>query len=132
MAKQTFCPPEWQSWAAKVTFSPAVKKGSTIFISGLTSVDYDTGEFVGEGDMATQLRQIFRNMEKALKAAHASLADVVRTTDYITTMQGYKDTAPVRREFFGDSFPAATGVIVAGLLRPKALIEVDAVAMVDE
>ena len=64
-----------------------------------------------------------------LRAAGGSLADVAQTTDYITTTDGYRATADVRREVFGDQFPAATGVIVAGLLRPGALIEIDAVAV---
>lgn len=48
------------------------------------------------------------------------------------TTEGYAYTAAVRRKYFADPFPAATGVIVAGLLRPGALIEIDAIAKVPQ
>jgi len=53
----------------------------------------------------------------------------VETVDYITTTENYRATAGVRREFLKDAKPASTGVIVAGLLREGALIEISAVAV---
>jgi enamine deaminase RidA (YjgF/YER057c/UK114 family) len=53
----------------------------------------------------------------------------VQTTDYISTTENYRKTADVRREFFKGPFPTATGVIVKGLLREGALIEISAVAV---
>ena len=129
--KEMICPESWHSYR-KYTFSPAVKKGKVIVLSGQLPIDRETGELVGEGDMAAQTRQIYQNMKKVLETANASMTDIVQTTDYITTIEGYKETAQIRREFFGESFPAATGVIVAGLLNPKALIEINAVAIVDD
>ena len=51
----------------------------------------------------------------------------METTDYVTTTEHYEDRG-VRREFFGARFPTATGVIVAGLLREGALIEIKGIA----
>lgn len=131
--KETICPDNWRDTFRKFTFSPAVKKeGKIIALSGLTGVDYETGELIGEGDIVAQTRQIFENIKHILEAVNASMADIIQTTDYITTTEGYKETAQVRREYFGDNFPASTGVIVAGLLRPKALIEISAIAVVDD
>ncbi|MBW1888581.1 MAG: RidA family protein [Deltaproteobacteria bacterium] len=101
-----------------------------LFISGITAVD-DQGNIIGKGDMVTQTRAIFERIGEILKAAGATFDDVVKTVDYITTTENYRGTADVRREFFKKEFPAATGVIVAGLLRPDALIEIDAVAVID-
>jgi len=129
--KEVIFPEKWDTYR-KYTFSPGVKKGKVIFVSGGWATDRETGEFVGEGDIVAQTRQIYKNMKAVLEAANASMADIVYTMDYITTTEGYKGTADVRREFFGDSFPASTGVIVAGLLNPKALIEIDAIAIVDD
>ena len=64
------------------------------------------------------------------QAHRAEVLAALETVDYITTIENYRATADVRREFFRDEFPAATGVIVAGLLRPDALIEIDAVAII--
>ena len=66
---------------------------------------------------------------RVLEAAGAGFEHVVETTEYITTTEGYAGTAAVRREVFRPPYPAATGVIVAGLLRPGALIEISAVAV---
>lgn len=121
--------PGWR-WSPKRTFSPAVRKGNLLFISGMTATD-ELGQIVGH-DIASQARFIFERMGEILKAAGASFADVVQTTDYITTTDGYAATADVRREFIDEPFPAATGVIVAGLLREGALIEIDAVAVLGD
>lgn len=129
--KEKIYPKGWDSYR-RYTFAPAVKKAGFIFLSGSTATDRSTGQLVGEGDMVAQTKQIYKNMKEILEAAGASMADVVHTTDYITTTDGYKETASVRREFFGDSIPASTGFIVAGLLNPKALIEIDAIAIVDD
>jgi len=118
-----------REWSPKYTFSPAVRKGNMLFISGMTGTGED-GELVGP-DMESQTRQIFMKMDQVLKEAGGSFDDVVQTTDYITTTEGYRSTADVRREFMKGGFSAATGVIVAGLLRDGALIEIDAVAVLD-
>lgn len=120
--------PGWPRYA-RYTFPPAVRRGNLLFISGITAVD-DDGNLVGAGDIVAQTRYIYQRMGEVLAAVGATFADVVKTTDYITTTAGYRDTAAVRREVFGEHFPAATGVIVAGLLRPGALIEIEAIAIV--
>jgi enamine deaminase RidA (YjgF/YER057c/UK114 family) len=115
----------------RYTFSPGVvKEGKMLFISGITATD-DRGKIVGKGDIVTQTRVIFETIGKILKVAGATFDDVVKTVDYITTTENYRATADIRREFFKKEFPAATGVIVAGLLRPDALIEIDAIAVID-
>lgn len=113
----------------KATFSPAVRVGNTIWISGMTAGD-ERGQVVGVGDIAAQARYIFHKMEKILRAAGGSLRDVVETTDYVTTFDNYRATAEIRREIFGDPpYPAATGVQVTALVRKDALIEISAVAV---
>src|SRR6266536_1396629 len=111
--------PGWPRYQ-RTTFPPAVRRGNLLFISGLTAVD-DGGVLVGEGDILAQARFIYERMAQILAAAGGSLADIAQTTDYIVTTDGYRGTADLRRELFGERFPAATGVIVAGLLRPGAL-----------
>jgi enamine deaminase RidA (YjgF/YER057c/UK114 family) len=116
------------SWPERYTYSPALRVGNTIYISGTTGTD-DAGHIAAPGDIVEQTRQIFRKFERLLNAAGGSCADIVQTTDYITTTERYKETAAVRREFLKGAQPTATGVIVAGLLRQHALIEINAVAI---
>ena len=122
--------PGWPHFA-KYTFAPAVRRGNMLFISGMTATD-NNGKLVGECDMAAQTRQIFLKFGEVLTEAGATYDDIVQTTDYITTTEGYAGTSDVRREFFKNGFPASTGIIVAGLLRRGALIEIDAVAVVGD
>jgi len=117
------------SWPDKLTFSPAVRAGNLLFISGTTAVGDDL-EIVGKGDIVAQTRFIFEKFGRILRAAGASFDNIVETTDYFLSLADYKRTAMVRREFFkGPPYPAATGVLVAGLVRKDALIEIKAIAV---
>ncbi len=115
--------------SGRLTFSPAVRSGRMVWISGLTATD-DSMKLLGEGDIAEQTRVIFGKMRRLLQSVGGSLADIVETTEYVTTFDGYDKTAAVRRELLqGPPWPAATGVLVAGLIRKGALIEIKATAM---
>lgn len=116
-------------WSDKFTFSPAVKAGSLLYISGMTAAD-EKGNLVGAGDIVRQTEYIYEKMGRVLAAAGADFSNVVETTDYYLTLEGYARTAAVRKKVFGGPpYPAATGVQVAGLIRPGALIEIKAVAV---
>ena len=120
-----------EPWPQRYTFSPAVRAGNLLFISGTTASDKD-GRIVAPGDIVGQTRYIFQKFDALLKAAGAGFEHIVQTTEYITTTENYARTAEVRREFFRNRFPTATGVIVKGLLREGALIEISALAVLDE
>lgn len=115
-------------WPERYTFVPAVRVGRTVFIAGTTAAD-ETGRITAPGDIVEQTRQIFGKFERLLAAAGGSCDDIVQTVDYITTTDRYRETAAVRREFFRTARPASTGVLVAGLLREGAVIEISAVAV---
>ena len=116
------------TWPERYTFSPALRAGNLLFISGTTAVD-EGGQLVGPGDIVAQTRYIYQKFAALLAAAGAGFECVVQTTDYITTTERYRETAVVRREVFRPPYPTATGVIVKGLLREGALIEISAVAV---
>jgi enamine deaminase RidA (YjgF/YER057c/UK114 family) len=105
-----------------------VRAGNLLFISGTTATD-DRGELVAPGDIVEQTRVILRKFQRLLEAAGGGMEHIVQTTEYITTTEHYRRTAEVRREFFRPPYPTATGVIVAGLLREGAVIEISAVAV---
>jgi enamine deaminase RidA (YjgF/YER057c/UK114 family) len=120
------------AWPERYTFSPAVRAGNLLFIAGTTATD-ENNALVGAGDIVAQTRYIYQKFAKLLAVAGASLKDVVETTEYITTTENYRGTADVRREVFkGAPYPTATGVIVNGLLREGALIEISAIAVIPE
>jgi enamine deaminase RidA (YjgF/YER057c/UK114 family) len=117
-----------RAWPDHYTFVPALRVGDTLYISGMTGTD-DSGTITAPGDIEEQTRQIFRKLERLLRSVGGSCDDIVATTDYFTTTENYNRTARVRREFFKNGFPTATGVLVAGLLRKDALIEISAIAV---
>jgi enamine deaminase RidA (YjgF/YER057c/UK114 family) len=115
-------------WHPKLTYSAAVRAGDLIFVSGMTAGD-ESGRIVGEGDIVRQTEYIYEKMARILEVAGCGLRDVVETTEYFLTLKDYEQTAAVRRRVFGEApWPAATGVMVAGLIRPGALIEIRAIA----
>ena len=119
-------------WSDKFTFSPGVRAGNLLYISGMTAAD-EKGTLVGPGDIVRQTEYIFEKMGRILTEAGADFGHIVETTDYYLTLEGYAKTAGVRRKVFGGPpYPAATGVQVAGLIRPGALIEIKAVAILGE
>lgn len=116
------------TWPSRFTFSPAVRVGNLIFLSGTTATD-DKGNIVGPGDIVAQTHQIFHKFSLILGSMGGSLANIVETTEYILSLEDYKKTADLRRELFkGPPWPAATGVVVSGLVRTDALIEIKGIA----
>ena len=102
-----------------------------MFVSGLTAWIPGVG-VERPGDIVHQTRVIFEQLGEVLRQAGCDFGAVVATREFITTTDGYRETAEIRREFFPEPFPAATGVIVAGLLRPGVVIELEAVAALGE
>ncbi len=117
-----------ENWPARFTFSPAVRVGNLVFLSGTTATD-DHGNIVGPGDIVAQTRRIFEKFSLMLRSVGGNLDNIVETTDYVLSLDDYKKTAALRRELFkGPPWPAATGVVVSGLVREGALIEIKGIA----
>jgi aminoacrylate peracid reductase len=116
------------SWPKAFTFSPGVRVGNLVFLSGTTATD-EKGRMVGPGDIVAQTRYIFEKFAAVLAVAGGGLEHIVETTDYVVSLQDYARTADVRREIFkGPPWPAATGVVVSALVRADALIEIKGIA----
>jgi 2-iminobutanoate/2-iminopropanoate deaminase len=112
-------------------YTDAVRAGGLLFLSGIVPVD-EQGRLVGDGDVAEQTRQVFRNMELVLRAAGCGFGDVVRVTHYLLSVNDRPAIDPVRKEFFGEARPASTLVEVSALAVPGALLEIEAVAVIPE
>ena len=109
----------------------SARGGRTIYIAGQVALDAK-GQLVGEGDLAAQTRQVFANLETALKAAGATFSDVVKMNSYMrdaTQLQVYRD---VRAKSFTKELPASTLVEVPKLANPGFLIEIEVIAVVAE
>ena len=114
------------------TFSQAVKvAGRTfLFISGQVSVD-KYGNTVGKGDIVIQTKQVLENIRAIVEAAGGTMNDIVKITVYLVDMKYFDDVHKVRAEYFKEEPPASTLVQVSRLVSPDWLIEIDAVAVLD-
>jgi enamine deaminase RidA (YjgF/YER057c/UK114 family) len=101
-----------------------------IFISGQLARN-SAGAIVGKGDMRAQIQQVGENLKICLEAAGAGLADLVKTTTYVTDIDAFFVHADLRMIYFGPGIPASTTVEVRRLSHPDFLIEVDAIAVTD-
>ena len=107
----------------------AAASGRLLFVSGLTSRDAD-GAIVSVGDIEGQARQVLRRMAGVLKAADATLDDVVQIRTYVLDMEDWPVIEVVWREVWSEPWPASTCVEVSRLHDTRQLIEMDAVAVV--
>ncbi len=107
-------------------YSRAVVHGHWCFVAGTTGPDPETRDM--PDDVVAQTRNAFRIIETALDEAGFALRDVVRATYYITDMAYHDLISPVLGEKFGDIRPAATMVVVAGLIRPDMKVEIEVTA----
>lgn len=89
------------------------------------------GNVVGKGDMRAQIRQVGENIKAGLEAAGATLADVVKTTTFVTDIEEYLKHVDVRMEYFGAALPTSTTVEVRRLAHPDFLVEIEAMAVTD-
>ncbi len=115
----------------------ARRVGDFIYVSGTSSrradnshegvTIHDDGRI--ELDIAVQTRAVLQNIDKILKLADASLADVIDITTFLVDMKDFKGYNAVYGEFFeAETGPTRTTVAVSELPHPNLLIEIKAVA----
>jgi 2-iminobutanoate/2-iminopropanoate deaminase len=110
-------------------YSPAIRAGNLLFISGQIPIDPATGHLV-EGDMAAQADRVMKNLVALLEAAGIGFSHVVRTTVFISDMNEFGAMNEVYARYLVDPPPARATVQVARLPR-DVKIEIDAIAVFD-
>lgn len=110
-------------------YSPGVTFERLIFVSGQGATVPETGELSGP-DAATQTEQIFKNMERILKAAGSSLQHVLRCGVFIVDMRDFAEMNAVYERMMDGNKPARTTVQVTSLPIVGLRVEIDAIAYV--
>ncbi len=115
------------SYTQVVAVSGAARQ---IFVAGQLARD-GQGNCVGKGDMRAQIEQVGKNIETCLEAAGASLADIVKTTTYVTDMEAFLPNRDMRMRYFGAAEPTSTTVEVSRLSGPDFMVEIEILAIAD-
>ena len=113
--------------APRGPYSPAVRAGDNIYVAGQVPIDPISGTVIS-GDVGAETRQVLTNIRSILQACGADLSDVVRCGVFLTNADDFQAMNAVYSEFFGESKPARTTIIVAALPLKGAKVEIDAVA----
>jgi len=107
-------------------YSPAIRTGQLLFVSGQIPLDPATGQMI-DGDIAAQTRRVLDNVGALLVAGGLTFADVVRTTIFLVDMSDFTSVNEVYGTYFSAPAPARATVQVARL--PKdARVEIDVIA----
>jgi len=108
-------------------YSPAIKAGNLLFVSGQIPIDPASGALI-DGDITVQTEQVMRNLGALLRAAGAGFEHVVRTTVFLADMGDFAAMNEVYSRHIAAPPPARATVQVARLPR-DVKIEVDAIAV---
>jgi enamine deaminase RidA (YjgF/YER057c/UK114 family) len=136
--KQLITAPGYKGGLGGRAWSPGLKVGPWLFLSGITSVDYDKGATVGRGeprsmtpgeiDPVAQWRQVLSNIKSVVEGAGGTMADVVMANVFVTDMHFYYQYEWVRKEFFEEPYPVCTAVEVGSLVHPDWILEIECIA----
>lgn len=108
-------------------YSPAIRAGNLLFVSGQIPIDPASGNLV-DGPIGPQADQVMRNLTALLRAAGLGFEHVVRTTVFLADMDDFAGMNEVYAKYIVDPAPARATVQVARLPR-DVRIEIDLIAM---
>ena len=107
-------------------YSPGVKTGDTVYVSGVLAMDAD-GNTVGSGDIKAQTRHVIESICNVVEEAGGTLADIAFNQIFLTDLNDYAGMNEVYGNYFGDN-PPARYCIKAELVKPEFLVEISSIA----
>jgi enamine deaminase RidA (YjgF/YER057c/UK114 family) len=132
MSTKTLQPAEWPR--PKGYANGMAARGRMIFISG--QIGWDEQERFTSDTLAEQVKQALRNIVRVLKEAQAEPRHLVRLTWYVLSREAYlrevREIGAGYREVLGKHFPAMSVLEVRGLVEQRALVEIEATAVIPD
>lgn len=110
-------------------FSHVVRKGNFVFISGQTARE-DAGR--GDLDPHTQAESCFEYLKRAIEAAGGKMDDIVKVNVYLTDGRQFPAIKELRPKYFNKPYPAATTIIVNSMVDRALILEIEAIAILDD
>ena len=114
----------------KYRLSLGYRVGDLVFTSGQLGIDAQ-GNMVGANDYDKQVGQVFANLSAVLQAAGSGIHKIVRTTVYQTDIRNLPRFVELRGKYLKEPYPASTQVAITMLGHPQAMIEIDAIALIE-
>jgi enamine deaminase RidA (YjgF/YER057c/UK114 family) len=125
--------PGWSRYDG-LTYSPGVRAGDMLYLSGFAALDMETQQALHPGDIVAQAETTYDSVLRVLAAAGGGPEHLIETVEYVCPdgLADYREVARVRERMLRAPWPASTGVVCAGLLRPEFLLEVFPTARLKE
>ncbi|MBW9205823.1 hypothetical protein KV097_07675 [Mumia sp. zg.B17] len=125
--------PGWSRYDT-LTYAPGVRAGRTLYMSGFAALDMETQEALHPDDIGAQAEATYGAILHLLKHESLDATHLLETTEYCveSALPDYRAVAAVRERLLSPPWPASTGAICAGLLRPEFLLEVFPTALYPE
>ncbi|PSB08639.1 reactive intermediate/imine deaminase [Pleurocapsa sp. CCALA 161] len=105
--------------------------GQMLFVAGQISLDPQSGQIVGEGDITAQTQQVMANLEAILKEAGANWEDVVKTSVFLTDLANFVPMNQVYAEYFLEDTAPARACVEVSRLPKDVLVEIECIAVID-
>ncbi|MFG1943659.1 Rid family hydrolase [Nonomuraea sp. NPDC048826] len=117
--------PGWSRYDT-LTYTPGVKAGGMLWMSGFAALDMETQEALHPDDVVAQAEVTYDAIGQVLAAAGAGPENLISTIEFVCPegLADYRGVADVRKQRLREPWPASTGALCAGLLRPEFLLEV--------
>jgi reactive intermediate/imine deaminase len=112
--------------APRGPYSPAVRAGDFVYVSGQVPVDPATQQVVS-GDIGVETHRVLDNIKLILEGCGATMADVVRCTVFLADAKDFAAMNAIYAEYFGENKPTRT-TVVAGFVLQGIKVEIDAIA----
>lgn len=122
-----------QAPAAIGPYSQAIRSGQFLYASGQIPLDPATGKLISN-DIETQTERVIQNIQAVLASAGASLAQIVKTTVFLTTMDNFQAMNAVYARYFEgpDRLPPARSTVAVAGLPLHALVEIECIAVLED
>lgn len=137
MQKTRIMPEKHWDWSMPVSFSQGWKVGNLVFVGGQVAFD-ENRNIIGEGDIEAQTHAVFQNIRKVLSEVGADMEDIVKFNTYYKfdgvgdeVNSFWQKMTDVRLEYLPEPGPVGTAIRVEGFGTEGLLIEVDAIAVVN-
>lgn len=142
MKKELIVRPGYKGGLGGRAWSPGLKIGPWLLLSGITPVDYDKGETTGltengpftppTVDPAQQWRTVLGNIKEMVEAAGGTMDDICLANVFVTDMHYYSDYQHIRKEFWNEPYPVCTALEVSRLVDADWVLEIECWAYIED